>query len=222
MAHALLGRAAWHAPNPAADYDAYVTEAGVRIAVNDQSFVSLHLHSVGYGAAMRAVASGSVSGTLQQRLLAADGTAFDCLGHGVALDGNTALVGAPADDTPNSEQGAAYVFVRSGATWTQQAKLTVMEGKANDLFGWAVTLDGDTALIGAPGHKVTQTDEGSVYVFVRNGTVWTQQQRLNANGTLEGAQFGAAIALDCDTVLVGAPSKAGKAQRISSRAAARR
>ena len=64
-AHTPLGRAAWHAPNPAAGYDAYVTEAGVSIALNDEAYVSLSLHSLGYGAALQAVGPGEVSGDKQ-------------------------------------------------------------------------------------------------------------------------------------------------------------
>ena len=91
-AHSPLGRAAWHAPNPAAGYDAYVTEAGVSIAVNGESYVSLSLVSLGYGAALQSVGPGQVSGEKQTISLARDGglrewfvNGADGLEHGFTL-----------------------------------------------------------------------------------------------------------------------------------------
>jgi hypothetical protein len=320
-----LGRVAWHAPNPTAGYDAYVTENGVSIAINDDSYVSLSLHSLGYGTALRTLAPGVVSGDkqtiditrdggmrewyvngpdglehgftlaeppgarqkgvplrlamqvsegwravesedgkqvtlrgangqaveygklvvrdkqgrviparltvagelviieaedneavypltidplffLQQRLTAADGAANDYLGYAVALSGNTALVGAPYDDVSGMEQGSAYVFVRNGATWTQQARLIAQQdGTSFDYFGYSVALDGETALVGAVyGPGSANPEQGAVYVFVRGGTTWTQQARLNAGDGQAQDQFGAAVALDGNTALVGA------------------
>ena len=73
--------------------------------------------------------------TLQQRLVATDGAVGDHLGFAVAVDGNTALVGAPFDEVTETDQGSAYVFVRNGATWTQQARLFAPDGASNDRFG---------------------------------------------------------------------------------------
>lgn len=96
-----------------------------------------------------------------------NGDGGDHFGFSVALDGDTALVGAHFDEHPNSSgAGSAYVFTRSGSRWTQQAKLAPEDGDDGDHFGWAVALDGDTALVGA------RDDEhpngfaaGSAYVF---------------------------------------------------------
>ncbi|MGE0127865.1 MAG: putative Ig domain-containing protein [Blastocatellales bacterium] len=140
--------------------------------------------------------------TLQQRLLATDGTAGDYLGHAVALSGNTALVGAPFD---NLSRGAAYVFVRNGGKWTQQARLTAQDGASFDHFGYAVALDGDYALIGTVyGPGGANPDQGAAYVFVRGGTTWSQQARLNAGDGGGPSHFGAAVALDGQTALIGA------------------
>lgn len=82
-------------------------------------------------------------------MLASDGTGQDRFGWSVALSGDTALVGAPWDDVgANENQGSAYVFVRSGTTWTQQAKLIASDGVADDLFGNAVAISNETALVG--------------------------------------------------------------------------
>ncbi|HEX5689201.1 MAG TPA: FG-GAP repeat protein, partial [Roseiflexaceae bacterium] len=144
--------------------------------------------------------------TLQQRLAAADGSGGDFFGHAVALSGNTALVGAPYD---NQSRGSAYVFVRNGAVWTQQARLFAQDGGAFDYFGGSVALKGDTALVGAVyGPGSASSDQGAAYVFFRVGTSWNLQQKLNANENTTGAQFGASVALDGNTALVGAFSYA--------------
>ncbi|MGE0127866.1 MAG: putative Ig domain-containing protein [Blastocatellales bacterium] len=142
--------------------------------------------------------------TLQQRLLAEDGSAQDRLGWAVALDGDTAIIGAPYDDAPGADQGSAYIFARNGATWTQRQKLTADDGAAGDLFGLAVALDGDTAIIGAIyGPGAASPDQGAVYVFTRSGAMWTQRQKLTANDGASGELFGGSVALDGDTALVG-------------------
>jgi hypothetical protein len=101
------------------------------------------------------------SAAQQAKLTAADGAAGDQFGLAVALSGSTAVVGAPFK---NSETGAAYVFVRSGTTWSQQAKLTAAHRTANDEFGDSVALSGTTAVAGAPG---ANANAGAAYVFVK-------------------------------------------------------
>jgi MYXO-CTERM domain-containing protein len=142
----------------------------------------------------------------QARLTAGDGAAVDLFGLSVSLSGDTALVGAFGDDVgTNNAQGSAYVFVRAGPTWTQQAKLTAGDGAANDNFGFSVSLSGDTALAGAPWDDVgNNTNQGSASVFVRAGTTWTQQAKLTANDGAANDSFGANLAVSGDTALVGA------------------
>ena len=144
--------------------------------------------------------------TQQAQLVAADGVASDRFGSSVALSGDTALVGVPRDDTgTNVDQGSAYVFVRSGTMWTQQAKLVATDGVAADLFGDSVALSGDTALVGASVDDFAGVGQGSAYVFVRSGTTWTQQAKLVAADGAPGDRFGFSVALSGDTALVGAP-----------------
>ncbi|MBE5314054.1 MAG: fibronectin type III domain-containing protein [Xanthomonadales bacterium] len=146
--------------------------------------------------------------TQQAQLTAGDGAAFDQFGFSVALSGDTALVGSVSDDVgANSNQGSAYVYTRSGTTWTQQAHLTAADGTASDLFGRALALDGDTALVGAPFDDVgANADQGSGYVFTRGGTTWTQQEKLTAGDGAASDQFGSSVALSGNTALVGARS----------------
>jgi len=138
------------------------------------------------------------------KLLAADGAAYDFFGREVAIDGDTVVVGAPQDDDKGTDSGSAYVFVRTGGTWTPQAKLVPADGTAGDRFGYAVAVDGDTLVVGAQWDDDKGTDSGSAYVFTRTGATWTQQAKLLAADGAAYDDFGTAVAIDGDTVVVGA------------------
>ncbi|WP_437669506.1 FG-GAP repeat protein [Sorangium sp. So ce131] len=142
--------------------------------------------------------------TQQQKLRASDAAANDNFGWSVALSGDTALVGAYQDDDGAANSGSAYVFVRTGGTWTQQQKLRPSGASASDSFGWSVALSGDTALVGAYGEDGGLVDSGSAYMFVRTGDTWTQQQKLRASDAAAGDRFGSSVALSGDSALVGA------------------
>ncbi len=121
----------------------------------------------------------------------------------LSADGNTALIGGPRD---SGEVGAAWVYVRSGSTWTQQAKLSLVgtDEIGEGHFGRSVALsaDGDTALVGAPNDS---GGLGAVWVFTRSGSTWTQQAKLTGSGENGGGWFGRSVALSADgnTALVG-------------------
>ncbi len=140
----------------------------------------------------------------QQKLTASDASAGAFFGASAALsaDGATALIGA---DGNNKGQGAAYVFVKSGGTWSQQQKLTAPGGAGGDSFGISAALsaDGATALIGANGNN---NGQGAAYVFALSGGTWTQQQKLYASGGAVNNYFGCSAALSADgaTALIGA------------------
>jgi hypothetical protein len=103
-----------------------------------------------------------------------------------------------------SVPGSAYVFTRTGTTWTQQAKLVASDGIAPDFFGCDVSLDGDTTLIGAFWGDGIVTDSGSAYVYTRSGTSWTQQAKLFASDGEGYDRFGSSVSLSGDSVLIGA------------------
>ena len=157
------------------------------------------------GSAYIFVRSGT-SWSQQAKLLAADGVPWDYFGHAVAISGDTALLGAEGDDVdPNPDQGSAYVFVRSEATWSLQAKLLAADGAFSDWFGHAVGISGDTALVGAMGDDIAANpDQGSAYLFVRSGTEWSEQTQLTAADGEAGDNFGFSAAQSGDTALVGA------------------
>ena len=138
----------------------------------------------------------------QTNLIASDGESDDKFGFSVSIDGVDALIGSRGD---SSSQGSAYVFVLSGVSWDQQAKLTASDGVSGDLFGQSASLSGDYALIGAIFADVgSNTNQGAVYVFVRSGTAWDQQAKLTATGGMAGDNFGQSVSIDGDYALVGA------------------
>ena len=101
----------------------------------------------------------------QQKLLASDAASFDLFGYSVAISGETVVVGAPQGGTDGLRQGAAYVFVRSGAAWSEQQKLLAADAASGDDFGDSVALSGETVVVGAATDDVEVLDQGSAYVF---------------------------------------------------------
>ena len=142
------------------------------------------------------------------KLTAAGGVANDHFGRSVAVSGDTIVVGA-------ASPGRAYVFVRPSAGWsgtrTQTATLTASGGAAGDGFGSSVAINGDTIVVGAPDSTVgLNAGQGRAYVFVKPITGWsgtrTQTATLTASGGAAGDGFGSSVAIDGDSILVGAPN----------------
>ena len=144
--------------------------------------------------------------TQQQKIIAPDAGWEDYFGYEIAFDGDTLVVGAPGDDIgANNSQGSAYVYKRNGAFWTLQQKLIADDGGQYKSFGKAFALDGDTLVVGALDDKIgANAAQGSAYVFMRDGAIWTQQAKLTANDGTEYDRFGSAVALDGATLVVGA------------------
>jgi hypothetical protein len=123
----------------------------------------------------------------------------DWFGQSVALDGDVAVIGAPQYlDVGN---GAAYVFTRSGASWSQAQKLVADDGAPRDQFGISVAADAGAVLVGAYGINFYT---GAAYVYTRAGDTWTQAQKLTAGDAAQNADFGVAVALDGASALIGA------------------
>ena len=130
--------------------------------------------------------------TEQQKLLALGRAADDFFGISVSVSGDTVGRRRLSRRHPGRQDaGSAYVFVRSGTTWTEQQKLLAPDGRASDLFGGSVSVSGDTAVVGASFDDTPAgADAGSAYVFVRSGTTWTEQQKLLAPDGAAGDNFG--------------------------------
>ncbi len=140
------------------------------------------------------------------RLMASDASAQDLFGFSVAVSGDTAVIGARAHNTTAGvDTGSAYVFTRSGSSWTQRAELTASDAAAYDSFGYSVAIDGDVVVVGAYAHDTTAgVNAGSAYVFVRTGSTWSEQAKLAASDGGTGHEFGRDVAVSGDTVIVGA------------------
>jgi len=184
---------------------------GSSIAVSGNTIVvGAPQHAVGsnstQGAAYVFVQSGG-TWSEQAELTASDGAAFDEFGSSVAVNGTTVVVGAGWRTLgSNNSQGAVYVFVEGGGTWSQQAELTASDGGAYNYFGRTVALSGSTIVVGAPGHGTgSNTSQGAVYLFTQSGTNWSQQAELIASDGEGYDAFGSSVAVSGSTALVGAP-----------------
>ncbi|HEU0011396.1 MAG TPA: FG-GAP repeat protein, partial [Verrucomicrobiae bacterium] len=168
------------------------------------------------------------SNWLQQAYLKASNTgpgAFgpldegDQFGFSVAVSGDTVIVGAPYEDSSArgvngnqnnddlTDSGAAYVFVRNGTNWSQQAYLKASDNGFMLGFGYSVAASGDTVVVGRL--------VGGVYVFVRNGTNWTQQARPLPSNDGPNQFFGTSLALSGDTLVVGAYGERSNATGVN-------
>lgn len=168
----------------------------------------------------------------QQALLTASNQEpGDGFAWSVTVSGDTIVVGAPFEDGSGTgvnplvddnspSAGAAYVFVRSGTMWTQQAYLKASNTEGNDLFGWAVAVSGNTVVVGAiledgsgmnenPTPNNNVPDSGAAYVFLRTGTIWTQQAYLKASNPGGNDEFGWSVGLSGNTAVVGALLEGG-------------
>ncbi len=141
----------------------------------------------------------------QQKLLASDGAAGDSFGESVSISGDYAIVGADYDDGKGKWSGSAYIFKWDGTSWSQQQKLIASDGDADDdCFGRSVSISGDKTIVGAYRHDDKGTDSGSAYIFRRDGTSWSQQQKLTASDGAAGDYFGMSVSISGDKTIVGA------------------
>ena len=160
-------------------------------------------------------------------------------GSALAVSGNTAVIGGPVENsgstgvngdqnnTNASSSGAAYVFVRSGCTWTQQAYLKASNTDALDRFGSAVAISGNRIVVGAARESSSATgvngiewdnsmkNAGAAYVFVRVGNKWSQEAYLKATNTDAEDRFGTAVAISGDWIAVGAPMESSATSGVN-------
>ncbi|MBL8217152.1 MAG: hypothetical protein JNK87_40905 [Bryobacterales bacterium] len=169
--------------------------------------------------------------TQQAYLKASNTGASDYFGHSVAIDGNTIVVGAygeasnatssSGDQTNDSANaaGAAYVFVRSAGSWSQQAYLKASNSASNDRFAAHLAISGETIVVGAEGNDASVagpplTDNGAAYVFTRSGAAWTQQAYLKSINAGEGDMFGHSVGISGNIIVVGAWKEDSNARGI--------
>jgi hypothetical protein len=145
--------------------------------------------------------------TKQDQVFADDAAPYDGFGHVVALSGDTLLVGTRVDSTPaGTNAGSAYVFTRSGSTWTQQAHLYADDAGIADWFGTSGDIDGDTIVLGARFDDTPAgSDAGSAYVFTRSGGLWSQTAHIYPDASAADFNFGTSVAISGDIIVVGTP-----------------
>ncbi|MGI9455354.1 MAG: hypothetical protein ACR2NU_02265 [Aeoliella sp.] len=141
----------------------------------------------------------------QQELIASDAAADGRFGVSVAVDGDSAIIGAYNDSFGGGRSiGSAYIFTRTDGVWTEQQKLTASNSAGYDRFGLSVSLSGNTALIGSHADDDRGRNSGSAYIFTRVNGVWTEQKKLTASDGAKGDQFGHSVSISGNTAVVGA------------------
>ncbi len=165
----------------------------------------------------------------QAYLKASNTGAGDQFGEAVAIFGDHIVVGASGEDSDGSSQannsasgaGAAYVFRRAGPSWLHEGYLKAANAEAQDAFGKAVAISGDTIVVGAPGEAGNGSSPannslpaaGAAYVFVREGN-WLQQAYLKASNPDAGDGFGGAVAVSGDRLAAAAIAEASNATGV--------
>jgi hypothetical protein len=149
------------------------------------------------------------------KITSSDAADSDNFGYAVAVDGNYAIVGSPGANGAGTDRGQAYLFLKTqGGTdvWGEVKVLVAGDAGDGDFFGVAVDISGDYAVVGAGAENGTGTDQGAAYVFYRNqgGTDnWGQVKKLTAADRADSDGFGYSVAIDGDTVIVGADGEDG-------------
>jgi len=142
----------------------------------------------------------------QDKLTASDAEANDLFGYSTSISGDYAIIGAYQDDFDSkADAGSAYIFVRSGSSWSQQDKLTASDAAEEDFFGWSVAISGNYAIVGVLKDDDAGTDAGSTYSFLRSGSSWSQKAKITASDEVGGDYFGYSVSINGDYALVGAP-----------------
>ncbi len=165
------------------------------------------------GAADLMPESVSLTCTGSTKVTPLDATAYGYFGTSVSVSGDTAVIGAWGDGDAADDAGAAYIYRIDGGEWIREAKLIGSFPTEGRRFGIAVSIDGDTAVIGASHDDDVDNNAGSAYVFRRdaNGTPsdrtddsWVEMAKLTASDAAASDLFGSAVAVSGDSVVVGA------------------
>jgi hypothetical protein len=199
-------------PSDAADYDYF----GTSTDLDGDTLVIGAIHEGLYEAntgpsrlgAAYVYTRTSGSWSFSQRLAGTPQDQSDLFGAGVALAGDTLVVGAPWESTGQAHSGAVYVYQRKGAMWSEVQKIKSSKPAANARFGWSVALDADRLVIGAPDDPPPNMRTGSAEVFVRRAGTWTLSQFLQPQTLGAAANFGYAVSVRGDHVAIGAPRTA--------------
>ena len=144
--------------------------------------------------------------TQTAKLTADNKGAGDKLGNSVAIDGDVLVTGAYFEDTTASNSGAAYVFSRSGGSWSQTTMLKAADAEENDEFGYphSVAIQGNTIVVGAPKEDTGFTNAGAAYIFTYDGSSWSQAQKIQAATRAAEDFFSLDVNISGDYIVLGA------------------
>jgi hypothetical protein len=185
-----------------------LSQFGNALAINGNTlFVGAPMHdSFGVNAgAVYVFTFDGASWVQQQKLIGADTASGDRFGSALALNDGWLAVSAPLHSSPGSPGGAVYLFEFDGVSWVQRYKVGAPDTIAGDRFGSAIALDNGWLAVGVPLHRFVGSASGAVYLFEFNGTAWVQRQKFVASDTVGGDQFGSALALENQRLVIGAP-----------------
>jgi len=170
-------------------------------------FFAVCAHGVLFGLliASSAGAFGQCTDSELDKIVAFDGQADDEFGYAVAVSGNVAVIGARLDDDAGFEAGAAYVYRFDGVNWNFEMKLFAGDAEEGDFFGTSVAASGNRIAVGATGVDGPGSQSGAAYVFLYDGANWTEDNQVFALDAAGGDQFGTAVGLAGDTLVVGSP-----------------
>lgn len=141
--------------------------------------------------------------SLEQKLLASDGSANDQFGFSVSIQGDAIAIGAPGNDGA----GAAYVFRYDGSSWAEQAELFASDGAVGDgdQYGYSVAIDADAVVVGAYLDDQAALNAGAAFVYQWDGSAWNEQAKLVASNATSGNGFGQTVSVSGSRAIVGAP-----------------
>lgn len=154
--------------------------------------------------------------TEQQKLIAAGINTGDEFGSSVSLSGDVALIGAHWSGSYGINSGSAHVFRHVGGAWVEEQELIITDGASRDYIGTSVSVEGDVALVGAPGADHGGASSGAAHVFRFNGSTWVEEQKLTASDAIAGAELGLSVSVSGDVAIVGAPRDNGGRYRSGS------
>lgn len=176
----------------------------------------------------------------QAYIKSSNSEAGDEFGRAVSISGDTMVVTSFGEDSNantingdennnlTADSGAAYVFTRTGTTWTQEAYIKPFNTGVEDRFGMSVALSGDILVVGASHEDSASTeingnhldngapDAGAAYIFRRTGTSWQQEAYLKASNTSPGDLFGLSVGVSGEVVIVGARGEDGSSTGVNS------
>ncbi|WP_105167628.1 FG-GAP repeat protein [Pseudoalteromonas sp. T1lg23B] len=152
----------------------------------------------------------------QATLVAEPAFAGDTLGGKVALKNHVAVLGASRRDDKGEDSGAVITFERAASSWTQKQILTAIDGQAGDAFGQSIALTERFLVIGAPHSDTPHKDSGSAYVYMRDKDSWQFHSKLTAQDGAAGDLFGISVAIDGNTMLVGADLNDERAEKAGA------